>query len=321
MTSIDTIRSDDAAAYPGLSAMLPLRGPGSKDGRDFERAEMLFRSLRAATSPSTFDDFLIVTPDSDYHAVRERFGAMSGFPVTVVREYDIAPELQAHAKLSGWTKQQLLKIIVSARTVSAFTLTFDADIVCLNRFDRETLLPGGRGLIDTPMDHWHRPWWWTASARLLGVSPPESAQSIGVTPVLMARAISVRLIERLQQRARRGDWLSSLVAPLKPYALQQLHPRFRAHYRWSEYTLYFLAAQHERLLDVYHVRGGSPDLPIRLLSRQSVFDEEEDLRRWSGIGTFKNEDTALFMAIHSKLGFLPSYVNARLGDLGLSWKC
>lgn len=304
---------------PSLSGLMPLARGGSTDGHDFDRAEMLLHTLRKGAAPGTFDRFAIVTPLEDVAAARDRFCRFPDFPIDVLADVEVAPELKVHNNLTGWTKQQLVKICYGARSGFDVMMAIDADLICLAPFSKETLLPNGRALIDSPEPHWQRPWYWKASARYLGTPLPDFPETIGGTPVLMARSVMQRLTARLASGAHRGDWFRRLVTPLKPLAPHQLHPKYRERYRWSEYTLYFLTAWSEGMLDDIHHRTEQRGDPLRLLSKESLFGGVTDLDEWQAPNIAAKTDPALFAVIQSNTRIPPETVKAKLQSWGLRW--
>ncbi|MBA5776419.1 hypothetical protein H2509_04675 [Stappia sp. F7233] len=234
-----------------------------------ERARHLLDSLSRYAAEGTFDEFLIVMRPDEVDAGREAFENRTGLNVRIVDETELVPEIAGDEKLSGWSKQQIIKLAGAARLDADFVLTFDADVLCVHPLSKDILLPGGKALIDPSATH--RPWWWSASARKLGVGRPGNEETIGVTPVLMSTEICRRALERLATRARNADWYEYLVRPLRQGAPHVYLPRQRYLFRWSEYTLYFLTAREDGLLDRYHVRAGTPERPMHLLSRKSIW--------------------------------------------------
>ncbi len=309
-----TSRQEDLSLdKPSLVSLLPLRIAGNRDGYEAERTRYLLNSLSRHAAENTFDEIIIAMPADEVEAGRTAFGSWPGLRVRIVGETELVPELLGQDKVSGWTKQQIIKLAGCARLGADFVLTLDADVLCLRPISRDILLPGGKTLIDT--GHIHRPWWWSASAKMLGVVPPQTDNTIGVTPVLLSREISRRTLSRLANRAPRGNWFEYLVKALRSNAYHQFIPRYRNRYRWSEYTLYYLTGREEGLLDCYHARGGTADRPEHLLSRNCVWTPED----FNGLKERLSETdpAGLFMVVQSNMKMPFALVREKMAEQGL----
>jgi len=280
-----------------ISGVLPLRVGGNRDENDLARADILFRSLTRFAEPEMFEEILVVVPPDDVAAV-ERHGSWSDrFPITVVSETELIPELRQYPSVGGWTKQQIVKLAASRIVRTDFYLTFDADVVCTHPIDYATLVPGGRALLQLVTKESH-PHWWMSSARMLGVDPRLEEPGIAVTPVLLATPVCRGLLERLGTGAGTGTWVDVLVRPHRRIAWQRLVPGFRQKFRWSEYSLYYLFLTEQGLFDLHHVRAGSERTPHTLVSRFSLW-KDTPLESWTPDRCFSNEDEALFCVVQS----------------------
>jgi hypothetical protein len=301
---------NDTNSGARLSAVLPLRTGNHRDGRDLQRAELLFESLRRFAPSDLFTRTLVVTPPEEVDFTRSILVAWPELRPEFIAETDLVPEFQRYSGISGWTKQQLLKLAASRHIETDYYLTLDADIVCTHSIDRELLLPGGRGLMQAEPKALH-PNWWQASARMLGVAPRMEEAGMSVTPALLAAGACRGLIEALDARAGRGSWADYLMRPHRRLAPQQLLPNYRRRYRWTEYTLYFLYCREQGLLSVQHAIGGSEAVPQLLISAGSVWSNV-DFDTWDPAPVFSDRDPALFCVIQSNKECDPAEVRARL---------
>lgn len=306
---MEQIQAAPDQTNPGLTALLLLRIEGNRDAYEAERAKYLLQSLSKHAAEGTFDSVVIAMPPGDMDAGHAAFASWPGLNVSIVDETELVPEVAGQDKVSGWTKQQIIKLAGAARLDTDFVLTLDADALCLKPISREILLPSGKALIDP--DSGHKSWWWSASARMLGVKKPDGEPTIGVTPVIMSSEICRRIFQRLSKRAPNGDWFEYLVKALRSDALHQYIPGYKYLYRWSEYTLYYLVGRDEDLLDRYHTRAGTAEHPDRLLWKDSVwwFDCFSRLR--------KDEVDGFFLVVQSNMKEPYPMVREKMLELGL----
>ena len=293
-----------------LSAVLPLRVGDYGDGRDFERAELLFDSLERFGAADVIEAMLVVTPPGEVEAARRRLSRWPSLGPEVISETDILPEISRYPSVSGWTKQQLIKLAAARVVATSFYLTFDADVVCTHALSRENLLPGGKGLLQPEAKSVHGDWW-AASARLLNLAPRMNEAGMCVTPAILAAEISSGLIEALGARAGRRSWADHLMRPHRRHAVEQFIPGYRRRHRWTEYALYYLYAQDRGLLEEWHVSGGSAATPQLLISEASVWSDTA-LADWDPKAIFSAADPALFCVIQSNRMGDPAELRQRL---------
>jgi hypothetical protein len=293
-----------------LTGVLPLRGRNNRDNADYRRAELLFRSLRRFAAPGTFARFQIVCPADEVAEVSRRFADCGDLRIETANELDLVPGLSRYADLTGWSRQQVVKLAACAAADTDYCITFDADVVFTRPCSLAELLPEGKALLDP---HWepHRPYWWRASARLLHEPVPAAGPTIGVTPVILASEPCASLIRYLSGPHGGDAWLDRLLPPLRQTAWQQYLPGFRYRHRWSEYTLYYLMLQKLRSLDRYHRMGGTATTPQTLVSRNSVW-ELEAFRTWDPAPAFDAADPALFCIVQSNMHVDPETVERLL---------
>ncbi|NRG19079.1 hypothetical protein HPQ64_15415 [Rhizobiales bacterium] len=288
---------------------MPLRIQGNRDAFEAERTNYLLQSLSRHAAAGTFDCVVIAMPPSDIEAGRAAFAGWPGLNIRIMDETELVPEVADQGTVSGWTKQQIIKLAGAARLEGDFVLTLDADALCVKPISRDILLPSGKALIDPGGTH--RTSWWNASARLLGVKKPNGGRTIGVTPVLMSSEICRRTLDRLTKRAPKGDWFEYLVKALRSNALHQYIPGYKHWYRWSEYTLYFLVGREEGLLDRYHTPAGTREHPDRLLWENSVWRFEcfDRLR--------EEEPGGIFLVVQSNMKEPYPLVREKMLEYGL----
>ncbi len=286
-----------------LGAVLPLSIRGSYNNDDLGRADILFRSLAAFVSPGTLGHFLIVTPPDEVDVVTERCARWRQFDIEVISEEELVPEFRAHRQVRGWRKQQIVKLAAARHLTEDFFITFDADVICLRPISSKDLIVDGRALIQYELRDQH-PKWWRSSARLLDMSPDvgDPSEGMTVTPAVLAAALC-RQVARDLDPPDDGTWVDRLCAMHNPRRPSNwtLHRHRRA--RWTEYSLYYLCAMKHGLLDDYHVRAGSDEVPQLLLVHDS-----HPFETWNPATSFAADAPGLFCVVGSKSGLEPEAV-------------
>lgn len=313
--------SEAERAIAALTGVLPLRIKGNRDGRDFARAALLFDSLVKFADPDLFTRIIVMTPGSEVELVAERLAQWPDLPLMVMDENDIAPGLRQIPDISGWTRQQILKLAIARHVGTPFYITFDADVICTHAIDADLLLPGGKALMQlmpkgvVP----NRLHWWRAAARILKLSKRLDEPGMAPTPAILSTGVCEGLLARLERMAAPGSWIELLVDPLRDRAWHQYLPGYKHLYRWSEYALYYLYCQDAGLLDTYHVIGGTAELPTLLLSENCVWFER-DFQGFEPARIFSDDDPALFALIQSNTALDPGLVRSLVAPflLGVS---
>lgn len=156
-----------------LDTVLPLVA------RDLAWFHILQRTMRAFIRiPGTW---WVVAPDRDYNLVR---AAVAGNRYLVLPESRVAPELASARDVTGWYKQQLLKLAMASHLQSDFYLTLDADVIVARPVEMYDLVVQGRAICHRYAGDNHRRWYrWTQ--RVLRLR--RSGWVHGVTPVMMGR--------------------------------------------------------------------------------------------------------------------------------------
>ena len=299
---------------PGaITGVLLLRTIGNRDDRDFVRATMLFDSLAKFASPGLFERIFIITPHDEVEIVSERLGPWAGLPLQVVDENAIEPDLARVPDISGWTRQQILKLSVSRHVDTAHYISFDADVICTHPIDRNLLLPEGKGLIQllAKNEMPNRSHWWRSAARILGLPARLDEPGMTPTPAILATEVSRDLMRRLDHIADPKSWIDMLVGPLRDSAWQQYIPMYKHYFRWSEYSLYYLHCRDAGHFDRYHIVGGTRDIPQLLLSQASIW-ANECFEAFDGAAVFSEQDPALFCVVQSAMEIDPQLLRPQL---------
>jgi hypothetical protein len=219
-----------------LSAVLPLKTLGSHYAENLGRCDLLMASLRAFAAPGLFRKIYLICPGDELRRVERAAGAWPGLPLEVLGEDDLLPFFRRYPNTAGWFRQQLIKLNAANLVETDFFLTLDPDVLLCKPVGPGDLCPGGRALTTLEPRRLH-PEWWRDSAALLRTEPGLDDEGLSVTPALLAREVCFGLFDELG-RLHGKDWREALLAALPA--------------RWTEYTLYWLAAQKLGLADRYH---------------------------------------------------------------------
>lgn len=292
-----------------LGAVLPLSIRGSYDVDDLGRTEILFKTLSAFSLPDTFGTILIVTPPHEVETVRERCQRWSQFNIEVMSEEELLPELKSHQQVRGWRKQQMVKLGAARVLSEDFFLTLDADVVCLKPIGLHNLFVDGRAILQYEDRSLH-PKWWQSSARLLDMSPNVGDPDVGmsVTPTILAKDLCLSVAKELTPK--RGTWVDRLCRLHNPRHPSNWTVGRLLRSKWTEYSLYYLNAMKQGLLDEYHIKTGTEKIPQLLLIHDS-----HPFESWDAERSFSAEDPGLFCVVGSKSGLEPEVVWDRIKHL------
>jgi len=153
---------------------------------------------------------------------------------------------------SGWFKSQILKIAATLYRESDFYLILDSDCILTKKMDYFDLFEEKNGqtlaYFQKKALYIHRNWW-ACSAKLLGINSKQletlNGTGMGVTPQILSRRIVKEMCKYLEAtHPSIGKWTSIL-----SFNRIQLFPMAN----WTEYTLYYLFAFKNRILNHYHI--------------------------------------------------------------------
>jgi hypothetical protein len=283
-----------------ISAVLPLKTKGRHYAENIARCDILFSSLRHFSSPALFDKILVVVPHDEFDDAQRYAKAWSDFPVVVIDEsvhFGVFGEYSAPHQVRPWHRQQIIKLGAATLIDTEYFLVLDPDVFALRRFDERVLVPDGRALTHF-QPRAREGYYWEASAKLLGQDPHLDRDALWWTPALLSATLCRSLHRRLEETFNE-DWMRVLLA--------------RYMIDWTEYTLYWLNAEREGLLDTYHVRPapGTPELH----ADESVWHSSRDgsgLDAWDAAKHMGDEGTGLFAVIQSNTRIPPDAVAAKL---------
>lgn len=289
--------------------------------RDLERAEFLFESLTKKFSG--LRKIWIVCPDAQVEQISARLKNRSfPFEITIEPELKIVPELVLRPKLSGWFRQQLIKLAMFDKVQSDLYLTLDADIVCTRTLTADQLMGDGKGACyispECKFENWY------ARARdVLDLKNQGPSVMHNVTPALLHRGavadlksvieekISKGKYSRGFKRAMRQKWLLWRLRKDNTYAPWRIF--LTAAFPWTEYALYYSFLEATGRFDQYHSRTDYCIYDIE----HSLWEAKDTLvpEDWDPSPAFRGEGPPWFIVGQSNTGISAAAIRERLAPL------
>lgn len=292
-----------------ISAIMPLNIGESQKSNSCALMDVMFASLRKFATPGLFQDFFIITLPSQVEMLREHVKKHADFAITVINEQELLPEIKQYGEIGGWRIQQVLKLAAAQIVKTPYYLTFDPDVICTHPISEEILMPGGKAILQLePKSHKN---WWKSSAHQLKFKPLMKEKGIYVTPAILSTEAVRGLIKELSAKKH---WTEKLLQPHMPGDFHQYIPLFRKRHRWSEYTLYHLYLEKHKLVDRYHTRSDSPEVPRTLLSTNTLWNKNdmEEWENWDVDACFSEADKSLFFIVQSSKQIPPEEIWKRV---------
>lgn len=291
-----------------LSAVLPLKVEPHKTN-SYEVAKILFQSLVKFGGSGLFERFYIICHGNHEKLLLTEFSEyVDSLKLKIIDEDELVPELSSYPDVSGWRKQQILKLAISKLVDTDFFITFDADAFCTHQISEGILLPNGKALLHPVKDN-TRKIWWSSSAHELGIKNPDT-EGMNVTPAILSTAVCQELIKELDDVDR--HWVHRLMSPHRKWSWKRLLlPWFKRTYHWTEYTLYFLFMHKHDLIDKHHITAGTSKTPQTLISSNSVW-KRIPFENWDPSKCFGPDDAACFCIIQSNKNIPPQEVRGRI---------
>lgn len=267
-----------------IDAVMPLVA------KDIERFGNLRSTLDKFHSP--IRKILVVTPRHDDFVIRGTIGSDKRFEV--IAEEELVPALgkTQYAGVTGWWRQQLIKLAISVRIETEFYLTLDADCLIVRDLDMPDFVKDGKGIVEMIGPEYHDEWY-KKSGEVLEVTgrPP---QTIMVTPFLFSKKLMSLLQERLFSLMRKND--ASRVT-WQEYLLSR--------FGWTEYSLYHLFGHSIGKFDEFHY-----------VSDHSLFGNcvwsLADIATWDVSKCFVEGRTFMFTVVQSNTGLSASWVKDKI---------
>ena len=248
-------------------AILPLalRRLHRKD--DLARTCILIESLDRHWRDRRPFELLIVAPARDVDLVRASLPKLAGVTVTVRPESDFFSPFSRFYLLTGWFRQQIVKLHVPSLLGFGGYLTLDSDVVCVGDFDATTFVHKGRAHSRWEPKQHHA--WWRPAARLAGVPYDANAHGLSVTPNILHGDLAGQALAHFQR---------GFIDPVTTLGFEMI--RRLGTIPWTEYSLYTSVAELKGNLFDYHVHWDACySAESKLFSVESCVWEAGDFAR------------------------------------------
>ncbi|MCF8533904.1 MAG: DUF6492 family protein [Reyranella sp.] len=220
-------------------AILPLALRRISRRGDLGRAGLLIESLARHWRDVRPFELLVVAPRHDVQLLRSSLPRFPNIDVSVRSEGDFFPAFSRFYLMTGWYRQQIVKLQVPAMLGFDGYLTLDSDVCCVGDFDATTFVKN-----KVAMSRWepkrHHEWWRHAS-RIVGVPYEPQAHGLSVTPNILHGELAAQTLKHL--RFGPVDEMTSLCYWLA---------RKFGTVPWTEYSLYTSVAELKGNLFDYH---------------------------------------------------------------------
>ncbi|WP_198379881.1 DUF6492 family protein [Roseomonas sp. KE2513] len=249
---------------------------------DLARARMLIYSIEQFWIEEQSFHLHVICPDNEIEQTSRALRShKKNLTLNFIPETFVVPELTDYENVSGWYKQQVIKLAAHKVVRSDWYLTLDSDIFACKNFNHQSFFSGGKLVNDWEPRTMH-PVWWDLSAKLLGIPAHLDAEGMKPTPVAISTEICKRLHDFLQSVYSNRGW-----RPL----LENLG--------WTEFSLYNAFMDLQNIGSDYHctsqqVRGGG--LAIR---SPHSFSTEDGFKKWDPKLANKATAPGLFMICNS----------------------
>lgn len=285
-----------------LDAVLPLTL------RDYPRFKILLSSMNRF-----FNDLgicWVVAPDSD---LTELKSAIKDDKFRVISETSLVPELKLYRKVSGWYKQQMVKLAIAEKIETDFYLTLDADVICVKPTSFSDLVKDHRAYcykhsLDKSPDKFQK--WYRNAERVLKISRAQYHHD--VTPAILSKAGMLELHKYLSRISNSLSfscikrYLLFLIAKIasgffngKELALWRLY--LLDSLPWTEYSIYYTFLEAFSIFEKFHYVANTR------LSGNSVW-YMDDYSTWKPEDSFEGIRNFHFSVIQSNTGIDPNEV-------------
>lgn len=221
-------------------AVLPIALRNLKRRGDLERAGLLIESLAKHWCDFKPFQLLIVAPRTDVQLLRDGLPRFPRIEVSVRAEGDFFGPLSRFWAMTGWYRQQMVKLHVPAQLGFGGFLTLDSDVCCVGDFDSRTFVHEGRALSRWEPKRHHD--WWQQAAELVGVPYDPTAHGLSVTPNILHGDLARQALEFF-----RIGWIDPMTA-LSFRVLRKI-----GSIPWTEYSLYTSVGERRGNLFDYHI--------------------------------------------------------------------
>lgn len=222
-----------------ITFVLPIKGE-----KDILRTSIiLLPSIEHFFNLDDISDFFIIYHESEYEILTEKlYKFTEKLNIIFVNENDIIIDLNTFSRLSGWKKQQLLKLEISKLCKTKSYITLDSDLFMIKNCSIKDLLKGENKYIYNISSFECHKKWWVSSCKLLDydLESMKDKLDFGVTPSILITDIVSKLLNTLD---------------LQTYDIFLLQD----FYHWTEYTLYWSYVVNNNY-DIYYNKNNKEPL-------------------------------------------------------------
>lgn len=248
-------------------ALLPLALRKIQRRGDLGRAGLLIESLAKHWRDSKPFELLIVSPGGDTHLLRTSLPRFPNINVSVRPESDFFSPFSGFYLMTGWYRQQIVKLKVPAMLGFGGYLTLNSDVCCVGDFDAKTFVEDGRGLSRWEPKLHHD--WWRHAAEVAGSAYDAKGHGLSVTPNLLHGKLAAQTLEHLRNGFQDPATSLLLAKARMPFGVP-----------WTEYSLYTSVAELKGNLFDYHVDWNTCyAADVHLFSEQSCVWGADDFER------------------------------------------
>lgn len=275
--------------------LLTVLVPVVPDHRELGYVRNQLRTFNNLFELSSVRRWLVVTPHDhvknlqrffNYEISKDMPGIQQGL-FEVVEDGQCASELLPHTHYGdsstwpGWTRQQVVKLACANLIHTPFYLVMDADVfiarqahvldlfvtascnaqasrVCAHHSNRGYRAKNDCYPMQSAVEDWHMRWWRNSAETLQLNVTFNWEYAIGVTPQILSTDISLQLGQYIESRFDVDSWVAFLLdvfAAKNKRNWQANHDLTMHDPAWTEYSLYFLFAQHAQVFEQYHVNA------------------------------------------------------------------
>ncbi len=221
-------------------AILPVALRKLKRRGDLGRAGLLIESLSRHWRDTQPFQLLIVAPARDVALLRTDLPRFSNIEVSVRSEADFFPAFSSFYMMTGWYRQQMIKLRVPVMLGFRGYLTLDSDVCCVGDFDATTFVEDSRAL--SRWEPKRDQTWWESAAGLVGTPYDGAAHGLSVTPNLLHGHLAEQTLKHFETKS------SDAISVLSKWLVRRLGT-----VPWTEYSLYTAVAELKGNLFDYHV--------------------------------------------------------------------
>ncbi|MDI1285692.1 MAG: DUF6492 family protein [Reyranella sp.] len=248
-------------------AILPLALRRMKRRDDLGRAGLLIESLARHWRGRAPFELLIVAPRRDAQELRNSLPRFPNLDVSVRPESDFFAMGSSFYLMTGWYRQQIVKLQVPSMLGFGGFLTLDSDVCCVGDFDETTFIKNRLAISRWEPKAHHD--WWRHVSKIVGVPFDAEAHGLSVTPNILHGDLTAQTLRHL--RFGPFDGITSLCYWLG---------RKIKTVPWTEYSLYTSVAELKGNLFDYHAHWDPCYYAdTQLFSRKSCVWAADDFER------------------------------------------